>query len=170
MSRVLWQGSNISNTHSHVAGQTFRYSFQGPLSTCANICQFSVTVLKCKYCAGERDSVHTLSAQFGRHWTQLWSSNPQLLSPDTLGVGQLLALGNSYRLQNGDTWTSVAVRFGTTVALLEQLNPDFADPVVPGGFLDSVALYRTSVVLNSTMCVMPETCPAYRPVVPGISW
>jgi spore germination protein YaaH len=130
-------------------------------------------VLKCKYCANERDSVHTLAAQFGRHWTQIWSSNPQLLSPDTLDFGQLLSLGNSYRLQNGDTWTSVAVRFGTSVSLLQQLNPDFSNPSNPGTpitFVDSAALYSRSIALNSTMCIMPETCAAYRPVVPGISW
>ena len=159
----------LTITHD-AAGKTWDYSFQGPVPQCENTCQFSIVVLKCKYCANERDSIHTLSAEFGRHWTQIWSSNPQILSPDTLGVGQLLALGNSYRLQNGDTWTSVAVRFGTTVSLLQQLNPDFANPSDPTSIVDSPALYSLSISLNSTMCIMPETCAAYRPVVPSISW
>jgi hypothetical protein len=149
------------------AGQTKTYSFQGPLAECENKCTFSVTVEKCKYCVAERESTHTLAAKFGRHWTQIWSSNPHLLSPDTLSVQQLISLGNSYRLQYGDTWTSVSVRFGVSIALLQQLNPDFQDE---DGFVHSAKLYKHTLDHNATMCIMPETCPGYRPVVPGISW
>ena len=151
------------------AGRKWPFQFQGP-SGCSTVCSFFVTVQKCRYCAGERDSVYNLAAQFGRHWSQIWSSNPPLLSPDTLLVGQLLTLGNSYRVQNGDTWSSISVRFGASVSLLQTLNPDFTPSTSPGVFVDSVGLYALTVSLNATMCIMPETCAADRPVVPGISW
>mmetsp|Transcript_38498 Transcript_38498/g.78937 ORF Transcript_38498/g.78937 Transcript_38498/m.78937 type:complete len:256 (-) Transcript_38498:44-811(-) len=125
---------------------------------CDDPAEFSIRVVKCRYCINERDSLHSLAAQFNVHWTQIWSSNPgALLSPDALQAGQEIILGNNYTTVFGDTWMYLSVRFGATIPAMKALNPDFVqyDAIIPGGL---------------SMCVMPETCPERRPAVPGISW
>mmetsp|Transcript_35926 Transcript_35926/g.72481 ORF Transcript_35926/g.72481 Transcript_35926/m.72481 type:complete len:256 (+) Transcript_35926:119-886(+) len=127
------------------------------LASCTDPITFSIEVVKCRYCVNERDSLHSIAADFGTHWTQIWSSNPDmLLSPDTLTTGDELALGNIYTTQFGDTWKYLSVRFGVSIDSLRRLNPDMTTAaIIPGGL---------------AMCVMPETCPERRPAVPGISW
>lgn len=97
------------------------------------------------------------------------------MSPDNITgsnptdpTSALIQLGNQYRARLGDTWSSLAVRFGTPVDLLKRLNPDFADD--QGNYVDGSLLYPTALSMGSLICIMPETCPMYRPPVPGISW
>lgn len=97
------------------------------------------------------------------------------MSPDNI-TGQnpsnnmdgLIQLGNTYRARLGDTWSSLSVRFGIPVDLLQRLNPDFADD--QGSFVDGSKLFPAAQAAGSLICIMPETCPAFRPPVPGISW
>mmetsp|Transcript_20829 Transcript_20829/g.49581 ORF Transcript_20829/g.49581 Transcript_20829/m.49581 type:complete len:255 (+) Transcript_20829:211-975(+) len=127
------------------------------LASCTDPIVFSIQVVKCRYCVNERDSLHSIAADFNTHWTQIWSSNIDILtSPDTLRTGDEIALGNVYHTQFGDTWKYLSVRFGTSVESLQRLNPEMRyAAIIPGGL---------------SMCVMPETCPERRPAVPGISW
>ena len=151
------------------------------------LCSFSFVVQKCRFCAGARDSLDTIAAQYGRHWTQLWSSNPSLLSPDTLAAQTLtesgsgiMILGNTYSPRAGDTWAMLSVRFGIPVDLLHRLNPDKTTssngnikPVEHReGYLPVPAGSNALVQIDpaSLLCIMPETCPQYRPSMPGISW
>ncbi|KAJ1480781.1 hypothetical protein T484DRAFT_1955712 [Baffinella frigidus] len=120
----------------------------------------TLQVIKCKYCINDKDSAHSVAAQFGRHWTQIWSSNHAVISPDTLAVGDLINLGNIYTTVAGDTWQYLAVRFGSSVQLLEDLNPE----------LITADVNKLILAPGTQICVMPETCPERRPTVPGITW
>mmetsp|Transcript_47229 Transcript_47229/g.125501 ORF Transcript_47229/g.125501 Transcript_47229/m.125501 type:complete len:93 (+) Transcript_47229:519-797(+) len=92
-----------------------------------------------------------------------------MVSPDELNYGQLINLGNSYHVQNGDTWSSISVRFGISVDLLQTLNPDLKD-LTTLAYVPSSTLYTTLQTMNTTLCVMPETCASFRPTVAGIRW
>ena len=120
----------------------------------------TLMVIKCKYCINDKDSAHSVAAIFGRHWTQIWSSNHGVISPDTLAVGDKIDLGNTYTTVAGDTWQYLAVRFGSSVQLLEDLNPE----------LIAADINKLTLAPGTQICVMPETCPERRPTVPGITW
>lgn len=120
----------------------------------------TLNVIKCKYCINDKDSAHSVAAMFGRHWTQIWSSNHAVVSPDRLAVGHLINLGNTYTTVAGDTWQYLAVRFGLSVQLLERLNPELV-----GADLNKLVLAP-----GTDVCIMPETCPERRPTVAGITW
>jgi len=162
------------------AGRTYSTALYIPDRNCASNCNFELSVQKCRYCLQNRDSLDTLAALFGRHWTQIWSSNLDMLSPDNITsapaegpMAGAIALGNTYRSRLGDTWRSLSVRFGIPVALLQRLNPDLTrddGPSSAGGFVDGADLFAATQAKASLICIMPETCPMYRPPVPGISW
>uniref|UniRef100_A0A6U4VZJ6 LysM domain-containing protein n=1 Tax=Hemiselmis andersenii TaxID=464988 RepID=A0A6U4VZJ6_HEMAN len=135
-------------------------TFEGPANLNCTIYQFRVKVEKCKYCIQERDSFHTIAAEFNSHWSQIWSSNPELKSPDSLQLGTKIMLGNLFRTRFGDTWKSIAVRFGTVVEMIERLNPEIDFSVVTG----------SDIPAGTMVCVMPETCPTRRTAFPGITW
>jgi hypothetical protein len=140
--------------------QDYILNFEGPLNFNCTVFRFIVRVEKCKYCIGDRDSLHTVAADFNTHWTQIWSSNPALMSPDYVGVGTKIALGNLFRTRFGDTWKAIAVRLGTTVDMIVRLNPDIDFTVVTG----------SEIPEGTEVCVMPETCPYKRTAFPGITW
>lgn len=119
-------------------------------------------VFKCEYCINEMDSMHSIATRFSTHWTQIWSSNHELETPDQVTKGQRIKLGNMYQTVKGDTWKLMAVRFGTTVERLLELNPD----LVQYSQSDMVAL----VPQDTDVCVMPETCPTRRASFPGVTW
>jgi len=135
-------------------------------STASECRSFSHTVIfrvqKCEYCINEKESMHSIAADFSTHWTQIWSSNHQLESPDQLAKGQKIKLGNFYQTVNGDTWKLMAVRFGTTVERLLELNPDLSSLATA----DMVAI----VPPDTHVCVMPQTCPQSRTPYAGITW
>ena len=125
-------------------------------------------VWKCEYCINEKDSMHSIAARFSTHWTQIWSSNHQIDSPDQLVTGQRIQLGNIYETVKGDTWNLMAVRFGTTVDRLLTLNPDLAKPPSSSSQADQ---YLVNIVAqNSLVCVVPDTCPERRKSSPGVTW
>ena len=114
--------------------------------------------------------MHSIAARFDTHWTQLWSPNHELETPDQLQKGKRIKLGNFYQTVAGDTWKLMAVRFGTTVKRLMDLNPDLA--------ADNADSYASPpdnslVVLvppDTVVCVMLETCPERRERYPGVTW
>ena len=165
----------------NIAGRTYSTALYIPDHNCASNCNFQLSVQKCRYCLQDRDSLDTLAALFGRHWTQIWSSNLDILSPDNITsapaegpMAGSIALGNTYRSRLGDTWSSLSARSGIPVALLQRINPDLTreDGSSTGGFVDGAALFATTqaTAKGSLICIMPETCPMFRPSVPGISW
>ena len=127
-------------------------------------------VYKCEYCVSDKESMHSIAARFDTHWTQLWSLNHDLETPDQLQKGKRIKLGNFYQTVAGDTWKLMAVRFGTTVKHLMGLNPDLA---ADNGNPYASSHDNTLVVLvppNTDVCVMPETCPERRERYPGVTW
>uniref|UniRef100_A0A7S0VXY9 LysM domain-containing protein n=1 Tax=Hemiselmis tepida TaxID=464990 RepID=A0A7S0VXY9_9CRYP len=140
--------------------QAYALHFEGPANMNCTIHQFRVNVEKCRYCIQERDSFHTIAAEFNSHWSQIWSSNPEIRSPDYLTLGTKVMLGNMFRTRFGDTWKSLAVRFGTVVGMIERLNPD----------IDFTEILGSDIPAGTMVCIMPETCPTRRTSFPGITW
>lgn len=142
------------------------------VSSTAESCRsFSHSVIfrvrKCEYCISDKESMHSIADLFSTHWTQIWSSNHQIEVPDQVAKGQRIKLGNFYKTVKGDTWKLLAVRFGTTVERLLQINPELASE--DGGLVaadDMVAM----VAPDSDVCVMPDTCPERREPHPGVTW
>jgi len=140
-------------------------------STAIDCRSFSHSVVfrvhKCEYCVSDRDSMHSIADRFSTHWTQMWSSNHEIEVPDQLAKGQRIKLGNFYKTVKGDTWKLIAVRFGTTVERLLEINPELASE--SGGLVaadDMVAM----ITPDSAVCVMPDTCPQRRTPHPGVTW
>jgi LysM repeat protein len=55
--------------------------------------------------------------------TRTVQTQPRATVPATTQGTTTAAVGSYYSIQSGDTYGSIATRFGTTVAALEQLNP-----------------------------------------------
>jgi hypothetical protein len=137
-----------------------QFQIEGPANLNCSVTEFRVMVQKCKYCIMERDSLHTLAADLGTHWTQIWSSNPSLVAPDYIASGTLISLGNMFRTRFGDTWKALSVRFGTPLGMIQKLNPDINFSKMSGSEIPEGLL----------VCIMPETCPIRRTPFPGITW
>jgi len=140
-------------------------------------------VQKCEYCISEKESLHSIAARFSTHWTQIWSSNHQLDSPDQLAARQKIKLGNFYKTAKGDTWKLMAIRFGTTIERLLELNPDFGPDRNTSqfvAFLSGLATAHSAqeklvdhvvmVPAHADVCVMPQTCPESRTAHEGVTW
>lgn len=138
----------------------YSLQWQGPANLRCSNSTFRIMVEKCHYCISDKDSFHTIAANFGTHWTQIWSSNPSIISPDYVKSGTLIALGNTFITRFGDTWKSLAVRFGTEYDMIRRLNPDIPFDVMSG----------SDIPAGQPVCIMPETCPTRRIRFPGITW
>ena len=114
--------------------------------------QVRYSVDKCFYCISSSDSLQSLAYRHQTDWTQIWSSNRQLLSPDELLVGQRIRLGNLYLSQVGDTWTRLSSRFGMNMTTLQGLNPDLIPDL----------LNLSPLAAGSLVCLMPDTAGARR--------
>lgn len=57
-----------------------------------------------------------LARKHGTHWTQLYTTNPEIYGdPDRVVVGQLVRLGMIYRVKPPDTLMSIALKFGVSI-------------------------------------------------------
>jgi len=62
--------------------------------------------------------------QLNTNWLNLWNANPAVADPDlVLNPGATVRLGPTYMAHPGDTLSSIAGMFSTTVKLLLSVNP-----------------------------------------------
>ncbi|EKX55225.1 hypothetical protein GUITHDRAFT_160406 [Guillardia theta CCMP2712] len=104
---------------------------------------FFVIVPKCSKCLTAVDTLDSVSAFYGANWIDLWSSNHQMFKTKSVDVktdevfnapndrvyieidrNTSLKLGQSYRMNSGDTINSVSLRFGMMIENFLALNPD----------------------------------------------
>ncbi|EKX53852.1 hypothetical protein GUITHDRAFT_160950 [Guillardia theta CCMP2712] len=150
VSRVVWTPELVHSA------QTYLLNVFVP--TCDTSSLLRVTVNKCKMCLSEDQTLESIAGLYNRHWSQIWSVNPFLLSPDKISAGQEINLGIIYSTTDGDTLMLLSVRFGISLDLLKQLNPEIPASAFP------------NLGSNTSICVIPETCPEFRARVPGITW
>lgn len=86
-----------------------------------------------------------IGARFGTDWLQIWKLNPQITHPDyILFTGQSIDIGRLLAVGAGDNLESIALRYGTTVDVLYDLNYD---------------LMRLPTIREGMMiCVIPNSC------------
>lgn len=95
-------------------------------------CGDSVTVV-----AG--DTLNAIAARCGTSVEMIVAANPEIINPNFVYVGQQLTMPSAsdgsepdtpgrYIVQPGDTLTSIARRFGTTVAAIVAANPQISNP------------------------------------------
>jgi peptidoglycan endopeptidase LytE len=94
------------------------------------------------YIVSRGDTLKGLAARFGSTVDSILASNPEITSANLIYEGQRLTIysagqnppppppppGDVYYVQRGDTLRKIAAKFGTTVNLLIQLNPQIPNP------------------------------------------
>lgn len=109
------------------------------------------------YIVSRGDTVKSLAIRFGSTVDSILASNPSITNVNLIYEGQRLTIysagqnppppppppsGQVYYAQRGDTLRKIAAKFGTTVSVLLQLNPQIYNPniiyvgqaiTVPGG-------------------------------------
>ena len=113
------------------------------------------------------DTLASIAAQYVTTVAAIQQANPQITNPSLIYAGEVLNLpspvipntgGSTYTVQAGNTLSSIAAEFGTTVAALEQANPQITDP----------NLIYTGEVLNLPLpIVIPNTGGQTYTVQPG---
>lgn len=101
----------------------------------------TVSTNLCQYQVQHGDTLRAVSRRFYRDsgWVRLWNANPSLMDPDLgrvprgsagpmsgtelLQPGAILQLGPVYRVKYGDTLTSIAGMFETSIKALLESNP-----------------------------------------------
>eukprot|EP00960_Hanusia_phi_P025598 745755-Hanusia_phi.AAC.2 len=116
------------------------YDLRVFVPTCDTQAVLAVTVKKCRICLKEDETLGIIASRYNRHWTQIWSVNPSLLSPDKISAGNEISLGNIYSTSEGDTLM----------------------------LLSGIRDCRHSA--DTSVCIIPETCPEFRARVAGITW
>jgi LysM repeat protein len=83
-------------------------------------------VTRCRYSVGATERrLAEIAAKYGTNWLQIWKMNPELSHPDyVLHTGQSVAIGRLLSVGAGDDLQSIALRYGTTVETLYDLNYD----------------------------------------------
>jgi hypothetical protein len=110
-----------------------------------------VTVLKCKKCLLQGESLNQIASNILTDWRILWSINPALKDPAMVAEGALINVSIPYNIRSKDSLASLAVRFKTSIKMLLSLNPD----ITVGSNLHN----------DMILCVIPDTrffdfCPA----------
>lgn len=124
-------------------GKSDNGSVHGELE--AEVRCYHFKVGKCKYCAKPGETLASIAGDYGTDWLQLYGANTQIEDPDDLSAHHHpLNLGPTYRVVKGDSLSSLATRFGTSVGSIQALNPDLSgDELVAG---------------KTQICVQPQIC------------
>mmetsp|Transcript_18269 Transcript_18269/g.60019 ORF Transcript_18269/g.60019 Transcript_18269/m.60019 type:complete len:271 (-) Transcript_18269:273-1085(-) len=85
VSRVVWTPELVHSA------QTYLLNVFVP--TCDTSSLLRVTVNKCKMCLSEDQTLESIAGLYNRHWSQIWSVNPFLLSPDKISAVGLKGVG-----------------------------------------------------------------------------
>src|SRR5512139_3678753 len=94
------------------------------------------------YIVSRGDTLKGLAARFGSTVDSILASNPEITSANLIYEGQRLTIysagqnpppppppsGQTYYAVRGDTLRKIATKFGTTVTVLIQLNPQIPNP------------------------------------------
>jgi len=93
------------------------------------------------------DTLLAIASRFNTTVDAILRANPQITNPNVIVVGQVIIIPgaqptppppppstSTYVVQRGDTLSSIARRFGTTVQTLLNLNPQITNPnvIFPG--------------------------------------
>lgn len=88
-----------------------------------------------KYIIRSGDTLSAIATRFGLGVAALAAANPQIVNPNVIFAGQVLAIpgkfaasGSRYVVQSGDTLNAIASRFGAGLSALVAANPQIADP------------------------------------------
>ena len=104
-----------------------------------------LAVQRCQYCVSVGSTLSSLTKTYGldTNWLRLWLHNSNLIDnpdliPQTIAMpsdadnyqnaldATVLYVGPVYQVQNGDSLTTIAIKFRTTIAGLLSVNPDLS--------------------------------------------
>jgi spore germination protein YaaH len=80
----------------------------------------------CSYTAEHGETLATMTRryQLSANWLNVWNANPMITDPDLhLSTDTVVKLGPTYMVKDGDTLSSIAAQFSTTVKKLLAVNP-----------------------------------------------
>ncbi len=90
-------------------------------------------MLRCKYSIGVEHQLAEVGALYGVSWLELWKLNPQIMHPDyILFSGQAIDLGRLLEVSPNDNLHSLALRYGTSLDAIYDLNMDLGRSSVRG--------------------------------------
>lgn len=118
---------------------------QGEPSVCV-----VVSVARCQYCAQSGDTIQTMAQVFHTSWSQIWSGNHLLEDPDAVAVGDVISLGPTYVVQQGDDVDHIAGRFGASQDDVLLWNPDIGS--------DAARAVKYELWELQELCIIPGTC------------
>jgi len=115
-------------------------------------------VERCTVCLGQGEGLSVLARKYGTHWTQLYTSNPEITgNPDNVDEGQLVRLGMVYRVKPLDTFMSIALKFGVSINQIFFWNKHLVPMPETGDGMDPTGLSR-DLPPGLELCVLPKTC------------
>ena len=107
------------------------------------------------YTVQSGDTLSGIAQKFAISLQALEAANPQILDPNRIFPGQVVHIpdqvtppGLTYVVQQGDTLSGIAERFGVSLQALEAANPQIPDPnrIFPGQVIHVPGPRRTYVV------------------------
>eukprot|EP00292_Cryptomonas_paramecium_P033580 CAMPEP_0113723210 /NCGR_PEP_ID=MMETSP0038_2-20120614/38269_1 /TAXON_ID=2898 /ORGANISM="Cryptomonas paramecium" /LENGTH=302 /DNA_ID=CAMNT_0000652719 /DNA_START=12 /DNA_END=920 /DNA_ORIENTATION=+ /assembly_acc=CAM_ASM_000170 len=112
-------------------------------------------VERCSVCVSRGQTLSTLAAKFGTHWTQIYSGNTHLNDPNDIAEGQLVRWGLVYGIKAQETLLSLSLRFGVGVDRILFWNPQLLSlgtvpPSTPASSPAAVNSYTTGYTASST--------------------
>lgn len=125
---------------------------------------FQIQLQRCSVCLetstpGQQalNSLVAVAKSYGTHWSQLYSSNPDILgNPGKLLAGTLLRLGPLYQVLSGDTLISIALKFGVSVNQLLFWNKHLTSQADSN---PTSSNHMSRVIKpGDVLCVLPKTC------------
>jgi tyrosinase len=103
-----------------------------------------------KYIVQQGDTLTAIATRFGVSLAALIAANPQITNPNLIFPGQIITIpgqspapGPAYVVQQGDTLTAIAKRFGVSLAALIAANPQITNPnlIFPGQIITTSVVY-----------------------------
>jgi len=121
---------------------------------CSSLC-LPIQVQRCKWALQAEDSFIEIAPRFQTNWLQLWYLNPPFQHPDYSGITtqagsvKVINIGRVYKVQMGDTITSILQRFGASLESVINLNADLTN---------SSILAKKGELTMQEICIIPDSC------------
>lgn len=119
--------------------------------------KINIQIQRCSACLRKGEGLNGLAKRFATHWSQIYSSNHDIIgSPDTLVESRLMRLGSMYAVRDGDTLMSIALKFGVTVNTLFMWNGHLRNQL--NSMPESPNKMSRALTIGQQLCVLPKTC------------
>ena len=123
---------------------------------------YNFSVLKCQVCIRNGETLQSIAADYNTDFLSLYTANVALRRPHRIPVGTVINSGIFYKIQHGDTLSSISGSFFTNREMIFAMNPDVANAFSQGRSLVPADRICISLPVCGSQCNYGPACTSHR--------